>query len=281
MNKDEYGYFDGFKWAMPKAFKEALAACRFEQGDTLYDTRKAYDGSWKDASSKLQYSIQVELPVRGLKTRFKSLDVVPIDGVGTSQTIDDIGKRNEDLIFADNWKSNVVLKLSTHPNLSYETIKTTQGHLYMMLWKGNIAYLEQSAWKISMPRLAGDARKEIPTTEQVLIGKYASNKRQAQLFVMPIDETRDVLWTKYQRVKETIDKHYDCRQLILMPEEINLPHAAEYVPTLRFAVFVFENVGINTFFNHLKEVLYTPSKNRKTDVDRFKLEMHGYLFPNR
>lgn len=41
-NKD---YFNCFAWALPMAFKEPLASCCFEQGDILYDTPKAYEGT--------------------------------------------------------------------------------------------------------------------------------------------------------------------------------------------------------------------------------------------
>jgi len=44
---DPPDYFDGFSWALPNAFADALALCRFEQGDMLYDTRRAYEGEWR------------------------------------------------------------------------------------------------------------------------------------------------------------------------------------------------------------------------------------------
>ena len=27
--------YDGFSWAVPKAFKDAIASCAFEEGDTI------------------------------------------------------------------------------------------------------------------------------------------------------------------------------------------------------------------------------------------------------
>ena len=35
--------YDGFSWAVPKAFKDAIASCASEEGDTLYSTK---DGIW-------------------------------------------------------------------------------------------------------------------------------------------------------------------------------------------------------------------------------------------
>lgn len=43
-------FFSGFKWAVPGAFSDAVALCRFEEGDTLYDTKNAYNDDWEKAS---------------------------------------------------------------------------------------------------------------------------------------------------------------------------------------------------------------------------------------
>ena len=68
INKD---YFTCFDWAVPKAFKEPLASCRFEQGDILYDTPKAYEGTWADALQHLRFSIQIKSPARGTTSRLE------------------------------------------------------------------------------------------------------------------------------------------------------------------------------------------------------------------
>ena len=273
-------YFNEFKWALPKAFKDPLATCRFEQGDTLYNTQKAYEGSWEDALKHIQYCIQVELPVRGLKTRFKNIDLSPnLQGGSHAILIDEVGRKNEDLIFVDNWHSDVSLSLTTFPKGDKKNIKTSQGRLYMALWKGDISFIEQPDRDLLMPRLPKDSRKDIPATERLLIDKYSTNLKSPQLFIMPTDETRDVLWSKYLRVKAIISKHYEFQLLSLAPAEIGLPHAMEYLPTLKFACFVFDATNKVALLGHLKEALYMPAKNRKTSVDRFNLEMHGYLFP--
>ena len=50
MLESSSGYFDGFAWAVPVAFGLPLEYCRFEEGDTLYDTRGAYAGTWAEAA---------------------------------------------------------------------------------------------------------------------------------------------------------------------------------------------------------------------------------------
>ncbi len=280
MNTDNNDYYQGFAWALPKAFKDPLASCKFEQGDTLYNSRKAYQGSWEDALKHLQYCIQIELPVRGLKTRFKNLDLSPnIQEPSRAGLIDEVGRKNEDLIFVDNWLSDVSLSLTIFPEGDKKNIKTSQGRLYMALWKGDISFIEQPDRDLLMPRLSKDSRKDIRSTEKLLLDKYSTKLKNPQIFIMPTDETRDVLWSKYLRVKAIISKHYKFQSLYLAPSEIGLPHAMEYLPTLKFACFVFDTHNRISLVNHFKEALYAPAKNRKTNVDKFNLEMHGYLFP--
>ena len=57
-------YFSGFAWAVPKAFSDAIALCRFEEGDVLYDTKSAYEKEWDDAKSNIKYFLQVRYPGR-------------------------------------------------------------------------------------------------------------------------------------------------------------------------------------------------------------------------
>jgi hypothetical protein len=78
-------YFDGFNWAVPVAFAEPLAACRFEQGDILYDTRRAYEGSWGDALPHIKYSIQVKSPMRGPSTKSEKEEESSSRTTGTCQ----------------------------------------------------------------------------------------------------------------------------------------------------------------------------------------------------
>lgn len=47
-------YFLGFKWALPKSFKDALAKCFFNVGDIIYDTPKAYSLSWGEALNHIK-----------------------------------------------------------------------------------------------------------------------------------------------------------------------------------------------------------------------------------
>ncbi len=66
-------FFSNFTWAVPKAFSDAVASCRFEEGDMLYDTPKAYEVDWEDAIKCTTHFLQVKftahaVPVEGKKS---------------------------------------------------------------------------------------------------------------------------------------------------------------------------------------------------------------------
>ena len=55
----ENGYAIDFRMAVGSCFKSALANERFAPGDTIYDTSKAYSGSWSEALQQIGYGFQV------------------------------------------------------------------------------------------------------------------------------------------------------------------------------------------------------------------------------
>ncbi len=53
------GYAEGFTMAVPECFRAALEKERFDRGDTFYDTKLAYNGTWADGITHLSYCLQV------------------------------------------------------------------------------------------------------------------------------------------------------------------------------------------------------------------------------
>ena len=53
------GYAIGFKMAVGECFRDALVRERFSAGDTIYDTRLAYIGTWTEALVNIEYCFQV------------------------------------------------------------------------------------------------------------------------------------------------------------------------------------------------------------------------------
>lgn len=81
--------FPEFAWCVPHAFSDALGLCRFEQGDTFYDSKVGYH-VWSEALKHLNHSIQVEEPKASDKTALKEDDAD---------------------VFSRNWSNPVLLSL--------------------------------------------------------------------------------------------------------------------------------------------------------------------------
>lgn len=64
------------------------------------------------------------------------------------------------------------------------------------------------------------------------------------------------------------------------PHEFTLQNVP-IVPTTCIAAFLVETSESSKVFNALKEVLYKPGSNRKTDKDKFRIEAHGAFLPYR
>ncbi len=58
---DQQEYVRGFTWSLPTAFIDAIAICKFTQGDILYNSKVGYK-RWGDAIKELKHSIQVKSP---------------------------------------------------------------------------------------------------------------------------------------------------------------------------------------------------------------------------
>ena len=259
-DKENDEFYTGFVWAVRKAFREPLASCRFEQGDILYDTRKAYEGTWGDALNHLRFSIQINSPMRGITSK---------------------NKQDEDSVFADNWKQKIELDLVEYPSKKTRFVTSTQGRLYTTLWKGNISQLEDGTLEPPVPKLAKDALKalkDIPFTSNIFVQKCSKDFRNPIIFIMPSDETNEILRIKLQKV-ETHLKKFQSKMLLGDPEELGLPNAKEYVPTAKLACFIMDSIDQEELKAKLKEALYVKSEDKKTNKERFRLKAHGYLHP--
>jgi len=251
-------YFSCFAWALPRAFKEPLASCCFEQGDILYDTSKAYEGTWADALQHLSYGIQIKFPSRGTKLK---------------------AKKDADFIFSKNWKQRVELDLWEYPSKAKRSLVTTQGRLYMALWKGDPRLLDLGMPEPPVPILPREVLKDLPSAGTALLQKYGQNIANPVIFIMPFDETRDLLREKRQKVESCLGRKFSFHLHLATPEELKLPNASNYVPTLEIACFAMDTSQKDRVYECLKLALYAPSKERKTEIDRFRLETHGCLAP--
>jgi hypothetical protein len=246
-------FFQGFTWAVPTSFSDALASCQFEEGDTLYDNRLAYE-RWGTALKNINYSIQVTYPKRKQK-------------ITTT-------KQNAS-IFQKGWNSDVEFELTDFKKGGGKKhITTTQGRLYTLLWRGKLNVLERMT----------------PTPNVILLSEAKKQLKQivSNIDYVPIpsffiiyDSTNPLLRKKRLMIDEALNKHFSnySESGEIRLESIELTESKLFLPTLSIVKFTPEGVDVNNMYDALKEVLYKPSKIKKTDSDSFQIKAHGLLIP--
>jgi len=248
-------FFDGFSWAIPTAFAEPLAACRFEQGDVLYDTRRAYEGPWGEALPHIRYSIQVKSPLRGPATKTE---------------------KEEESVFTDNWNQAVVFAFTEHKKNEMRETKTTQGRLYTLLWKGDLSSLDEDVPAPPVPALAMQILRDLPKAMDHLRTAMFKGAGKRTVFLMPYDRTRQLLRGKLREVQTSL-VDFKTRFDFIQPEEAGLTADAGFAPTVSIACFCIEGATESLVEKAVKKALYKPAKEKKTSAERFRITAHGHL----
>ena len=251
---DPPDYFDGFSWALPSAFADALALCRFEQGDVLYDTKRAYEGEWGSAVRHIKHRVEVTFPLRG----------------GGARSSD-----SEDSAFEDNWNSKVVIRFVDHRASSEREVTTTQGTLYSLLWSGDVAVLDGQS---SPPPLG--ARHLLAKLNLVLDSLRSGNARaisSGTVFLLPFDHTSKLLRSKLRTVATALEA-LDAKCGVVAVKDLELQDADAFAPTTCVVWFAMSSEHKpEAITNLLKRHLHKPSKDKKTDRENFNLKTHGLL----
>jgi hypothetical protein len=250
-------YFDGFSWALPSAFADALALCRFEQGDVLYDTQRAYEGEWGTALRHIKYQVEVKFPLRG-------------GGVKSSES--------EDSAFEDNWNSKVVIRFVDHRASSEREVTTTQGNLYSMLWSGDISAL--GGLSVPPPLGARHLMGKLAGVLESLRKKHSRAVNNSAVFVMPFDHTSKLLRSKLRTVESALQT-LGAKRGVMAVKDLEIEGASAFAPTSCVVWFAMSpEHKSETVTSLLKRHLHKPSKDKKTDRENFNLKTHGLLAGN-
>ena len=238
-------FFGGFTWAVPMAFSDAVTACRFEEGDLLYDSQKAYSGEWGEAVKHIRHSLQVHSPSRG-STASGS-------------------------VFGKNWDAEVVFKLQdVAGDEPSRFIETTQGKLFMALWHGDLTIFD-SDLNPEMPlRL-----KEVSKTLKYAIPAADSLSEGKPTFIMARDAANSPSKLKHMKVSATLRSHFKAKTNTLSPREAGLHAWEKIAPTIDIVFYVTESGSHSEIYDAIKAQLYAPAKNAKKDM--FRLSTHGLL----
>lgn len=248
-------YFDGFAWAVPKAFQEALETCYFCVGDILYDNRLAYEDCWADAVRHMKYSIQVKAPGRSQPSAS---------------------------CFKNNWGRSIWIMLTDHISGESERIWTTQGRLYTLLRSGDLAIVKDNSDSPSVPLQSREVLKCLKhplfkTKAKNYIMNKCGDIDDVVCFMMPYDHSVVLSRIKFLWIKSAFP--VGIKPQIYYPSlaDLEIASAAAFAPTMRIACYLFEGVPEDKVFDAIKSVLYKPDPNKKTDKDCFRLSAHGIL----
>lgn len=238
-------FIQGFNWAVPKAFNDAITQCRFEAGDTLYDTRKAYE-KWSSALEYLQYGIEVKSS-KSLTPSLKST-------------------------FENNWISPIELELTYYKRQNKkEVIETTYGRLFTCIWRGDIGILRQDVPHPETPLLLRQVTKKLNEVE--------SNLRKlvdyGNTFAMAYDPTNNIARQKRSSLFNSLKMIGDVYIKEYSPARLHMSDADRIHPTISILCFTSNGDDIEVQ-NALEAALYTGLANPKPS--RFRLRTHGIYF---
>jgi len=244
-------FFSGFKWAVPVAFSDAVSLCRFEEGDILYDTPKAYDDEWGKASKHIEYSMQVRYPAR------------VTGGTGAS----------ESGVFTNNWKSEVRVELYKHlEKVGVGQIETTQGRLYTALWKGDVTILKCDTEEPKIPITVQQVTRSLAESSD----KARSLSTKYPVFVMARDLSNPISREKYSKILSKLKKHLAGEPQLLRPKLAGLNEWANIAPTIEIAFFITNGVSAEQLDDLVKAAVYVPAKDATKDM--FRISAHGAIF---
>lgn len=237
-------YVDGFAWAVPTAFLDALGQCRFERGDTLYDTPKAYEMRWSDALTHIKNSVQVRFPEQ------------------QGGAADEQHESN----FESNWFSELRLDHYGEVRHPPEQVVTTQGRLYTLLWRGDVSVLDAVELDPPPPLRLKFALENIRSVRQVA-RQFACGKR---VFVMPIDRSVPTSRRKLTKIARQLGSSL-VPPLVLTPQEAGLPDPDAIAPTIGVALCAVRGLSREQLYAKVEAALLT--KGNRTII----LSAHGEI----
>jgi len=254
MTIEQYQYLDGFKWAVPNAFMDALGACQFSRGDTLYSSSIAYQ-EWNDEfykKAKGMHSLKVLSP-----------EVKPVSTSGN--------------LFQLNWDEKAEVETYTIGEAdSPKRQSTTQGRIYCLIWRGDLSILNINTPPPEKLQMAGDILKSLDSCKSTIRQHVLREvPRAMSYFAFPHDLCSELLNNKYKKLVSGLHSTLDATILSLTPDEISLPDSFRVAPTVTLKVFAFGTESEQAICANLKAVLYREAANKESSADKFRLTAHG------
>lgn len=276
MDTSTYDTFQRFAWTVPRAFADALNACHFSRGDTLYSFANPYrewDKSFTSENLDKKYII------------IKNPESKPI--LGSSEG------------FEENWNASAEVEIHTIGRADVEAIRTTQGRIYTLLHTNdwNVLKIDSPAPTIpltprkllkllAIPPSAKNKKSEGETPDFVVrrkafqgnLVKLVSHKSNDAncFFAFPYDPCNELLRNKHSKLTTGFRNLSDSCFIVLSEDDYSLLELTDLLPTLELRVITFPT-DKEVVHNHLKEILYSPQQDKKVKVERFRISAHGFF----
>lgn len=242
-------FFTGFSWGVPKIFSDAIANCKFEEGDIIYDSQLAYQ-EWSQALKSIKYCIKVKSPRRTLR----------------------ITKGENDTVASANWRSEVVIDLKKFFNKApSQIITTTQGRLFSLLWKGDSEIFNENKPDPSQPLFLKDVRMRLKET----VSECERISGNRPYFVMAYDPTNDVSFQHHFKILSTLEKEFGCKLYQLTPKDSGFKEWDKISPVIYTNLYILDDGRYEDILRTLKNILYRGKKGK------FRISTYGILGPDK
>lgn len=238
-------FIQGFDWAVPTGFNDAIAQCKFDLGDSLYNTIKAYE-QWSTALKHLKYGIVVK----------------------SSASLPSSAKSS----FNNNWSSPLELELTYYKEKNKkEIIKSTQGRLFTCIWHGDINILKPDTNEPSVPIVLRHVTKRLDEVEIVLREKIGIGNT----FAMAYDPTSNIATEKRQKISDSLKEIGSVSINQYSPFDLGMSDATIIHPSISILCFTSDG-NSKEIKESLKTALYTGHSNSKSKS--FRIRNHGIYF---
>lgn len=249
-------FLSNFAWSVPTAFSDAVGACQFSRGDTLYSSPIAYR-EWNEEfynSAKGLHAIKV------LSPEAKPAPPSPA-------------------LFQSNWSSEAEVEVFMPGGQEgVKRLSTTQGRIYSLLWRGDSSILDTATSVPTVPHQAGYLLKNLNHAKSTLRHLILDQHPDARyFFVLPHDMCSQLLDGKYRKLAYGLGRTHHASELNVAASVLPIPEVDRLAPTVSLKTFVFMGNDEKLIKESLKELLYVRAVNTKSKKDMFRLNAHGFF----